>query len=92
MTGDTGASSPFIGLAKVLEEAKAGDKIFLVSYGFGAGSDAVSLTVTENIEKIRGKGKTVDEHISNKTMLDYKMAMKLEYKYIRPSYSLTAYL
>lgn len=92
MTGDTGASSPLIGLAKVLEEAKAGDKIFLVSYGFGAGSDAVSLTVTENIEKIRGKGKTVDEHISNKTMLDYKMAMKLEYKYIRPSYSLTAYL
>lgn len=92
MTGDTGSSSAFIGLAKVLEIAKPGDKIFMVSYGFGAGSDAVALTVTENITKLKGKEKTVEEHIENKVMLDYKMAMKLEYKYVRPSYSLTAYL
>jgi len=92
LTGDTGSSSPFIGLAKVLEKAQPGDRIFLVSYGFGAGSDAIALTVTENIGAMRKSGKTVEAHIDNKVMLDYKTAMKLEYKYIRPSYSLTAYL
>lgn len=90
--GDTGSASPLIGLAKVLDEAKAGDKIFLAGYGYGAGADVYILTVTEEIEKIRGKVKTVQQHIDRKNMVDYKQAMKMEYKYLRHDYPLNAYL
>lgn len=64
----------------------------LVSYGFGSGADAISLTVTEEIKDGRDKVKTVENILANKTMVDYKTAMKMEYKYIRHSYPLNAYL
>lgn len=90
--GDTGSASVLVGLAKVLDQAKAGDKILLVSYGFGSGADAISLIVTEEIENNRNQAKTVESILKNKTMVDYKTAMKMEYKYIRHSYPLNAYL
>lgn len=92
VVGDTGSASVLIGLAKILDRAKAGDKILLVSYGFGSGADAISLTVTTEIEDGREKVKTVEKILANKTMVDYKTAMKMEYKYIRHSYPLNAYL
>jgi hydroxymethylglutaryl-CoA synthase len=91
LLGDTGSAAPLIGLAKVLEVAEPGDRIFLVSYGFGAGADAFSFKVTPNIKNLL-KSKTVVELLNNKEMVDYKKAMKLEYKYIRPQHPLTAYL
>lgn len=90
--GDTGSASAMIGLAKVLDIANPGDKILVVSYGFGAGADAIALTVTDEINKVRGKAKTVQSLAENKTMVDYKAAMKSEYKFIRHSYPLNAYL
>ncbi|AGY77787.1 hydroxymethylglutaryl-CoA synthase [Clostridium autoethanogenum] len=90
--GDTGSASAMIGLAKVLDVAKPGDKILVVSYGFGAGADAIALTVTDAINQIRGKAKTIQSLVENKTMVDYKTAIKSEYKYIRHSYPLNAYL
>ncbi len=90
--GDTGSASALIGLAKVLDHAKAGEKILLVSYGFGSGADAVSLTVTEEISRRRNRAKQVDTILADKVMVDYKTAMKMEYKYIRHSYPLNAYL
>jgi len=89
--GDTGSASVIIGLAKVLEHAAPGNTIFLVSYGFGAGADAFSFRVTDQIRQLK-KVRTVQQHLDNKQMVDYKTAMKLEYKYIRPSHPLTAYL
>lgn len=64
----------------------------MVSYGFGAGADAIALTVTENIKKIQGITDTVEDHLQNKDMLDYGTAMKYEFKYIRPSHPINAYL
>ena len=90
--GDTGAASILIGLAKVLDRAKAGEKILVVSYGFGAGSDAISLTVTDSIGNMHGKVATVDEHVASKMMIDYPTATKNEFKYIRPSHPINAYL
>jgi hypothetical protein len=43
MIGDCGAASSLLGLVHVLDQAKKGQRIFLASYGFGAGSDALSL-------------------------------------------------
>lgn len=90
--GDTGSASPLIGLAKVLDQAQPGDKIFLAGYGYGAGADVFVLTVTDHIAEVRGKVKTVQRHIDRKHMVDYKQAMKMEYKYLRHDYPLNAYL
>lgn len=90
--GDTGSASPLIGLAKVLDAAQPGDRIFLASYGYGAGADVFVLTVTDRIDSVRGKVKTVQQHIDRKKMVDYKQAMKMEFKYIRHDYPLNAYL
>ncbi|UGY94134.1 hydroxymethylglutaryl-CoA synthase [Streptomyces gobiensis] len=43
--GDVGAAAPLIGLARALELADPGDRLAVVSYGCGAGSDALLLTV-----------------------------------------------
>jgi len=68
--GDTGSASALMLLVAVLEEAKAGDLILLASYGNGA--DAFACKVTENIEKIRGKGLGISKHLASKRILtDY---------------------
>ncbi len=90
--GDTGSASSLIGLAQVLDQAAPGDRIFLASYGYGAGADVIALTVTPEILTSRGKVRTVGAHIARKNMVDYKKAMKLEFKYLRHSYPLNAYL
>jgi hydroxymethylglutaryl-CoA synthase len=78
--GDCGAASSLLGLANVLDTAKAGQKILLASYGFGAGSDAFSLETTALIET-RRPTVTVARLLSNKQLVDYATASRLEYKY-----------
>ena len=65
--GDTGTALPLMILVAALEEAKAGDKILLVSYGNG--SDATVLRVTEEIEKIRDR-RGIKRHLDIKGTLD----------------------
>ncbi len=51
--GNTYSGSSPTGLAAILDVAKPGDLIFMVSYGSGAGSDGFVYRVTEEIEKVR---------------------------------------
>jgi hydroxymethylglutaryl-CoA synthase len=78
--GDCGAASALLGLIHVLDQAKRGDKIFLTSYGFGAGSDAMSFEVTPLIEKKRA-AMSLASLLDRKMMVDYATACRLEYKY-----------
>jgi len=70
MIGNTYSGSSMIGLASVLDKAKAGDKILVVSYGSGAGSDGFVFTATKNLEKKRAKIPVL-EMIKEKKYIDY---------------------
>lgn len=78
--GDCGSASALLGLANVLDVAKAGQRICLVSYGFGAGADAFSLETTSLIERRRPRH-PVSSLLANKALVDYATASRLEYKY-----------
>jgi 3-hydroxy-3-methylglutaryl CoA synthase/uncharacterized OB-fold protein len=68
--GNTGTAFPLMLLVAALEEAKAGDRILLASYGNG--SDAFVLQVTDQIEKIRNRRGMKGHLASKKVITDYK--------------------
>ncbi|MHA1769827.1 MAG: hydroxymethylglutaryl-CoA synthase [Candidatus Thorarchaeota archaeon] len=78
--GNTYSGSAMIGLARVLDIAKPGSRIFVVSYGSGAGSDAFSITVEDAIEERRGQVPTVDDYIERKTYVNYSVYAKYRRK------------
>ncbi|MEM4734822.1 MAG: hydroxymethylglutaryl-CoA synthase [Candidatus Thorarchaeota archaeon] len=78
--GNTYSGSSMIGLARVLDVAKPGSRIFMVSYGSGAGSDAFSIRVEDGIEQHRGKVPTVDDYIERKTYVSYAVYAKYRRK------------
>lgn len=69
--GNTYAGSAVIGLTATLDVAKPGDRILVVSYGSGAGSDAFSLRVTERIDQVRNNALTTEAYIDRRTEIDY---------------------
>jgi len=68
--GNTGTALPLMLLAAALEEAKAGDRILLASYGNG--SDAFVLQVTDQIAKIKARRGMKGHLESKRVMDDYK--------------------
>ncbi|MCD6330808.1 MAG: hydroxymethylglutaryl-CoA synthase [Thermoplasmata archaeon] len=72
--GNTYSGSSMIGLATVLDVAKPGDRILVVSYGSGAGSDAFDIEVTDKIEEYERQG--IRQMIENKEYVDYATYMK----------------
>ena len=65
--GNTGAALPLMILVAALEEAKAGDRLLLLSWGNGC--EAIVLRVTEEIEKIRDR-RGIKRHLDIKRTLD----------------------
>jgi hydroxymethylglutaryl-CoA synthase len=72
--GNTYSASSPIGLAATLDIAKAGDRIFVASFGSGAGSDAFDIEVTDVIESeefLRGAAPSVEQLLANPVYIDY---------------------
>jgi len=79
--GNTYSGSSPLGLTSTLDIAKPGDKILLVSYGSGAGSDGFILRVTERIDAVRSLApKTRDMLDKNKNYIDYGVYAKYRRK------------
>lgn len=74
--GNTYSGSSLIGLAATLDVASSGDRIFMVSFGSGAGSDAFSIKVGDEIETIRNKAPLVEDYINCSQHLDYAVYAK----------------
>jgi hydroxymethylglutaryl-CoA synthase len=60
-----------LGLTAILDKARPGDRILLISYGSGAGSGAFSLVVTEFIEERRGRAPCTQDYIARRKEIDY---------------------
>lgn len=69
--GNVYSGSCMIGLTAVLDIAEPNDRILMVSYGSGAGSDAFDLVVTDNINSKRGLAPSTQSYIDRKTIIDY---------------------
>jgi hydroxymethylglutaryl-CoA synthase len=69
--GNTYAGASLIGLSAVLDVAKPGDRVLLVSFGSGAGSDAFDILVTDAVEERRGRAVMTAEYIARRTEIDY---------------------
>jgi hydroxymethylglutaryl-CoA synthase len=63
-------------LAATLDVAKPDDRIFVTSFGSGAGSDAFSIMVKDRIDDIRCGAPSVRDYITNAQYLDYAMYAK----------------
>ena len=69
--GNTYAGSSLIGLSAVLDEAEPGDRVLLVSFGSGAGSDAFSLQVTDHIGERRDRAPLTLDYVRRRKEIDY---------------------
>ena len=73
--GNTYSGSSMIGLAATLDQASPGDRIFVTSFGSGAGSDAFDIEVTDAIMDPAifspGRGPTVEALLADPLYLDY---------------------
>jgi hydroxymethylglutaryl-CoA synthase len=82
--GNTYAGAALIGLTATLDIAEAGDRILMVSFGSGAGSDAFDIHVTKALLERRDLATKTREYIQRRTEIDYatyvryrgKLAMK----------------
>ena len=84
--GNTYSGAVPLGLASVLDVATPGDRIFVTSYGSGAGSDAFDITVTDNIKKYkRENAATVAQRMANTVELDYARYAMFKDKIVLPS-------
>lgn len=73
--GNTYSGASPLGLANVLDNAKANDLILLTSYGSGAGSDSFIIRVTEENERRRNK-KPLRRYMEDREYLDYGLYVK----------------
>jgi hydroxymethylglutaryl-CoA synthase len=69
--GNVYSGSCMLGLTAILDTAKPGDRILMVSYGSGAGSDAFDILVTDTIERIQKRAVSTRTYIERRTVIDY---------------------
>ena len=82
--GNTYAGAAMIGLTATLDIAQSGDRILVVSFGSGAGSDAFDISVTDNAPLRASLATKTQEYVKRRTEIDYatyvrfrgKLAMK----------------
>ncbi len=69
--GNTYSGASIVGLTAVLDVAQPGDRILVISFGSGAGSDAMSFEVTNLIQDRRLLAPTTADYIRRRKVIDY---------------------
>ncbi|HLN50842.1 MAG: hydroxymethylglutaryl-CoA synthase [Thermoplasmata archaeon] len=79
--GNTYSAAALIGLANVLDRAAPKERILMVGYGSGAGSDAFDLETTDEIATFdRSFGRPVQWYLDNGTEIPYAVYAKFRGK------------
>ncbi len=78
--GNTYSGAAIIGLTAILDEAKPGDRVLLVSFGSGAGSDAMVIRVKDKIEERRDKAPRTMEYVKRRSEIDYAEYVRMRGK------------
>jgi hydroxymethylglutaryl-CoA synthase len=69
--GNSYSASSMLGLTAVLDVAKAGQRILLVSYGSGSGCDAFVLTATAQLSQVQARTTTTATYAAHKKYISY---------------------
>ena len=69
--GNVYSGSCMLGLTAILDIAQPGERILMVSYGSGAGSDAFDLRVTERIKELPRRRRRTADYIARRSRIDY---------------------
>lgn len=69
--GNTYAGAAMLGLTSVLDLARPGERVLVVSFGSGAGSDCFDLLVTDAIEERRARALATRDYVTRRHQLDY---------------------
>jgi hydroxymethylglutaryl-CoA synthase len=69
--GNTYAGAAMIGLTATLDRAEPGDRILVVSFGSGAGSDAFDMLATAELPARRDLATKTADYIRRRTEIDY---------------------
>lgn len=79
--GNPYSASSLVGLGAVLEIAKPGQTICMVSYGSGAGSDGFVWRVTDQVishqSSVISQKKTIKDQLARKTYIDYTQYLQM---------------
>jgi hydroxymethylglutaryl-CoA synthase len=79
--GNTYSGASLIGLANVLDHARPDERILVVGYGSGAGSDAFDLEVTDEIDRYdRSFGAPVQQYLDPGVEIPYAVYAKFRGK------------
>jgi hydroxymethylglutaryl-CoA synthase len=76
LIGNTYAAAAITGFSAVLDIAEPGDRILVVSFGSGAGSDAFVWEVTESIDARRHKAPGVADYVRRRAEIDYGLYVR----------------
>lgn len=80
--GNTYAGAAMIGLTATLDVARPGDRILMVSFGSGAGSDAFALTATEALSERQKLAPLTADYIARRTEIDYATYVRMRGKLV----------
>lgn len=82
--GNAYSATAMLGLSAILDQASPGQKIFMVSYGSGAGSDAFVWETTAGLALLQSSRKKAKDLVSDqmhrKTYVDYIKFLKMTHK------------
>lgn len=80
--GNTYAGAAMIGLTATLDVAEPGDRILMVSFGSGAGSDAFDIVVTDKLLERRERAPFTQTYIARRTEIDYATYVRMRGKLV----------
>lgn len=71
--GNTYAGASLTGFSAVLDIARPGDRVLVVSFGSGAGSDAFAWEVTDRITATQDRAPHTSDYIKRRVEIDYAL-------------------